>query len=271
MKMKNAIFLLFTVLLTVSGAWAQNNGGGTDQSQPTILSARLSGGYGIGRARENIGTSGGDPVWWSGGQGVKMDAALDLPLVPIEVINSGADENEPERFSVVGLELELASGYHISDGTKFTTSSNQTLTKKYTYVPVTLGFNVRTSFGAGLPSVYIGAGGGIYWNAIYADDGSVPSTSTTIHNEYTPPIPFVLYGQMGLEIPLMYSSDDGNSLIDLFVQARLSEVTNYIYDYKSTVSTPTSTATTVVTISNIGRAEPASNVAFTLGIKFNIY
>jgi len=273
MKMKNAIVILFALMLTGSGAWAQDNGGGSDQSQATILSMRLSAGYGIGRARENLGSNGSDVVWWSAGQGVKTDVALDLPLLPVEVINTGADENEPERFSVVGLELELGSGYHVSTGGQFNTNingNNVSLTKTYTYVPVTIGFNVRASFGAGLPSVYIGAGGGTHWKAIYEDNGSVASTSQSIHNEYNPPLPFELYGQLGLEIPLMYSPDDGNSLIDLFVQARLSEATNYIYTYTQTISTPTSTTSSVRSVGT-GYGESASNVAFALGIKFNIY
>jgi hypothetical protein len=267
MKIQQSIFIIL-MLLFAGTVLAQDNGG-SDQSQATILSARLSAGYGIGRGTQNLGTNGGDPVWWSAGQGIKMDAALDLPLLPIEVINTGAEENEPERFSVVGLELELGSGYHFSTGGKFSSNGGTTV-RTYTYVPVTIGFNVRTSFGAGLPSVYIGGGGGTHWKAIYEDNTTFANSATTIRNQYDPPLPFELYGQIGLEIPLMYSPDDGNSLIDLFVQARLSEATNYIYQANVTTSTPTSTTTSVQTLGS-GRAESASNGAFTLGIKFNIY
>ncbi len=242
----------------------------TPESQATILSIKVSGGYGIGRASENLGMNGSSAVWWSAGQGEKMDAAIDIPLLPIEVINSDADENEPERFSIVGLEMEFASGYHISAGGT-TVNGAQTTTRSYTYIPITLGFNARATFGAGMPSVYIGAGGGIYLKGIYEDNTSTVNSATTIKNVYDPPVPFALYGLMGLEIPLLYSPDDGNSMLDLFVQARLSEATNYIYKYTTTTSTPSSSTTSVVTLANGGYGATASNVAFSLGIKFNIY
>jgi hypothetical protein len=272
MKMKYPI-ILFSLLMMVQSAMAQNPAGGVlspDESLPTLLSFRLAAGYGIGRARQNLGTNGTDPIWWSAGQGVKLDAALDIPLLPIEVLNTIGDENEPERFSIVGLEAELASGYHISGGGKFA-SGDETIIRTYTYVPITIGFNTRASFGAGMPSVYIGIGGGIHWAGIYEDNITVANSSTTIRRQYDPPIPFELYGQLGLEIPLLYSADDGNSMLDLFVQAKLSEVTNYIYDYRETTSTPTGYTTTVVSVSGTGVGETASNVAFTLGIKYNLY
>jgi len=242
----------------------------TDESQQTIFSIKLSGGYGIGRARNFIAFNGSDPVYWSAGQGAKMDAAIDVPLLPIEVINSDADETEPERFSIVGLEMEFASGYHISTGGT-TLTGNQTTTRTYTYIPITLGFNTRATFGAGLPSVYVGAGGGVHVNGIYEDNTTTANSSVSTKNVYDPPIPFEIYGLIGLEIPLMYSPDDGNSMFDLFVQARLSEVTNYIYKYTTTTSSPTSSSTSVVTVSNGGFGSSASNVAFSLGIKFNLY
>ena len=234
------------------------------------MSIKLSGGYGIGRARQNIGDNGTDAIWWSAGQGVKMDAAIDIPLLPIEVINSDADENEPERFSIVGLEMEFASGYHISTGGT-TVSGNQTTTRTYTYIPITIGFNARATFGAGMPSVYIGAGGGIYLKGIYEDNTTTANSANTTKNVYDPPVPFALYGLMGLEIPLLYSPDDGNSMFDLFVQARLSEATNYIYKWTTIVSTPSSSNTSVVIAPGAGFGATASNVAFSLGIKFNIY
>jgi len=275
MNIRQTIFLLFACAIAQSG-FSQTQTGviAPEESLPTLLSFRLSAGYGIGRARENLGTNGTDAVWWSAGQGVKLDAAIDLPLLPVEIINTGADENEPERYSIVGLEAELASGYHISGGGKFSTvisNISQTTTRTYTYVPITIGFNARVSFGAGMPSVYIGAGGGIHWKAIYEDNTSIANSSTSIRREYDPPVPFELYGQMGLEIPLLYSPDDGNSMLDLFVQARLSEATNYIYDYKQTTSSPLGSTTTVVTVSGAGVGETASNVAFSLGLKYNLY
>jgi len=268
--MKIKLVLLFTMMQSV-GAFAQNPTGviAPEESLATILSFKVAAGYGIGRARENLGTNGTDAIWWSAGQGVKLDAALDIPLVPVDVVGNG-DENEPERYSVIGLEAELASGYHISGGGKFS-NGNQTTQKTYTYIPITIGFNTRASFGAGMPSVYIGAGGGIYWKAIYEDNITTANSSVTIRNQYDPPLPFVLYGQMGLEIPLLYSPDDGNSMFDLFVKAKLSEVTNYLYDYKQPTSSPAGSSTAVRTLSNSGFGETASNVAFTLGLKFNLY
>ncbi|MEI8135248.1 MAG: hypothetical protein WCH46_09295 [bacterium] len=270
MNKKYAILLIASTLLPLSKLAAQTNGGATDQSQATILSARLSTGFGIGRARESLGANGSDAVWWSTGQGMKLDAALDLPLLPVEMLNSGGDENDAERNSVIGIELELGSGYHFSTGGKYT-SGSQTVSRTYCYVPLTLGFNVRASFGAGSPSIYIGAGGGTHWKCIYEDNITIANSSTTILNKYDPPLPFELYGQLGLEIPLLYTPEDGNSLMDLFIQARFEEATNYIYDYESKVSTPSATSTTVVTVSGAGHGESASNVAFALGIKFNIY
>lgn len=270
--MRKYFAVLFFSALSVQALLAQNPAGviAPEESNATILSFKLAAGYGIGRARENLGTNGTDAIWWSAGQGIKLDAAMDIPLLPVDIINSSGDENEPERYSIVALEAEVASGYHISTGGTFF-SAGQTTTRSYTYIPITLGFNVRAGFGAGMPSVYIGAGGGIYWKAIYEDNTTIANSSTTIRKEYDPPLPFQLYGQMGLEIPLLYSPDEGNSMLDLFVQAKLSEVTNYIYDYKMTTSTPTGTTTSVGTVSAVGQAESASNVAFTLGIKFNIY
>ena len=239
-------------------------------SLPTIMSIKASAGYGIGRARENYGFNGSDAIWWSAGQGVKMDAAIDIPLLPIDVINADALDNEPERFSMVGLEMEFASGYHISSGGT-TVSGSQTTTRSYTYIPITIGFNARATFGAGMPSVYIGAGGGLYLKGIYEENISTSNSATTTKNVYDPPVPFALYGQMGLEIPLLYSPDDGNSMLDLFVQARLSEATNYIYKYTSTTSSPSFSSTVVNTVPSGGLGHTASNVAFSLGIKFNLY
>jgi hypothetical protein len=271
MKMKYTIFLFFMFALANSTLLAQSQGGvlsPEEQSLPTLLSIRLSGGYGIARGSENIGTNGSNPIWWSAGQGVKMDLAIDIPLLPIEVINSDPDENEPEKFSIVGLEAEFGSGYHISSGGT-TSDGFQTVSRTYTYVPVTFGFNARATFGAGMPSVYIGGGGGVDLKAIYEDNITFVSSATTKKNIYDPPLPFELYGQMGLEIPLLYSPDDGNSMLDFFAQARLTEVTNYLYTYTQTTTTPTSNSSIV--LGNNRFDHPASNVAFTIGIKYNLY
>lgn len=276
MKMKYVLAILLfssSVVLLHSESKAQTGDviNPTDnESLPTIMSIKLSGGFGIGRARENYGFNGSDAIWWSAGQGVKMDAAIDIPLLPIEVINSDAMDNEPERFSIVGLELEFASGYHISVGGT-TVSGSQTSSWTYTYVPITIGFNARATFGAGMPSVYIGAGGGLYLKGIYEQNISTANSAVSTKNVYDPPVPFALYGLMGLEIPLLYSPDDGNSLLDLFVQARLSEATNYIYKYTSTTTTPSSSSSIVNTVPGGGFGHTASNAAFSLGIKFNIY
>ncbi|MFI5264980.1 MAG: hypothetical protein ACHQM6_10735, partial [Candidatus Kapaibacterium sp.] len=237
MKTKRlAAILLFSLSLVMFHSEVRAQGDilqpGDNESLPTILSIKVSGGYGFGRATQNLGTNGTSAIWWSAGQGEKMDAAIDIPLLPIEVINSDADENEPEKFSIVGLEMEFASGYHISEGGA-TTTGNQTTTRKYTYIPITIGFNARATLGAGMPSVYVGAGGGIYLKGIYEDNIGTANSATTTKLAYDPPVPFALYGLMGIEIPLLYSPDDGNSMLDLFVQAKLSEVTNYIYKYTS--------------------------------------
>ena len=268
------IFLSLIIAASISqNAAAQERGDvinpAVDEPLQTFFSVKLSGGYGIGRARQLSGYSGSDPVYWSAGQGVKMDIAFDIPLLPIEVINSDGEEFGPERSPYVGLELEAASGYHLSTGgtTVETSGSSFTTTKRsHTYIPITLGLNTRASFGPGLPSVYIGAGGGIHIKAIYEDNVSYSNSSLTLTRSYDPPLPFELYGALGMEIPLMYSPEDGNSFIDLFGQIRLTEATNYIYKYTQTYSTG---ASSVIQLS--GDARTASNVAFNLGIKINLY
>lgn len=235
----------------------------------TMFSVKLSGGYAMGRARQIVGFDGGDAVYWSAGQGVKTDVAFDMPILPIEMINNDGEEYGPERIPYVGLELELGTGYHISTGG---TSSDvvpggvMTTTRSHTYVPITLGLNARASFGPGLPSVYIGAGGGLHLKAVYEDHVSYSNSTVTEIRRYDPPLPFELYGAMGMEFPLMYSADDGNSLVDLFAQVRLTEATNYIYQY---TDEPSNGPATVVKI--LGDARSASNVAFNLGVKINLY
>jgi hypothetical protein len=198
-----------------------------------------------------------------------MDLAFDIPLLPVDVINSDGDEFGPEKIPYVGLELEFGTGYHLSTGgTTVETSGNSFTTTKrsHTYVPITLGLNGRVSFGPGLPSVYLGAGGGVHIKAIYEDNVSYSNSTLTLNRAYNPPLPFELYGALGMEIPLMYSPEDGNSLVDLFGQIRLTEATNYIYNYTQTYSNGGSSV-----IQLQGDARTASNVAFNLGIKINLY
>ncbi len=272
--MKSRLLLAAIVLIAAfaTKAAAQEPGDLIDpnQSLPTILSVKISGGYGIGRARQLYGFNGSDPVYWSTGQGAKLDMAFDIPLLPVEVLNT--DENAgPERIPYVALELEAATGYHISVGGN--TSEQQSdggiksVQPTHTYIPITLGLNARASFGAGLPSVYIGAGGGVHIKGIYEDSVTYSNSPTKYVLTYDPPIPFELYGVLGMEIPLLYSAEDGNSPVDLFAQLRLSEATNYIYQYTQTSSDGTSTVVKL----NAGEARTASNVALNLGIKINIY
>lgn len=276
MTIRTPKFVLAALLLAAMSvtAAAQEQGDviePTDNAEPlyTMFSIKLSGGYGLGRARQIVGFNGGDAVYYSAGQGVKMDLAFDLPLLPIEMINSDGENYGPEKIPYVGLELELGTGYHMSvGGTTNDQIGNGFVTTKRSasYIPITLGLNARASFGPGLPSVYLGAGGGLHLKAIYEDNISYSNSSVTDLRTYDPPLPFELYGALGMEIPLMYSADDGNSMVDLFAQARLTEVTNYIYQF---TDSPSNGPSSVVKLR--GDARPGSNVAFNLGIKINLY
>ena len=276
MAMTNRVisFAAAMIVASASIANAQESGDvinpAPEDLQPTIFSIKLSGGYGIGRARQYYGLNGSDQVFWSTGQGVKMDLAIDIPILPVEMINSEGEEYGPDKIPVVGLELEAASGYHISTGgTTVETASGggfTTTKRSNTYIPITLGLNARASFGPGLPSVYIGAGGGVHIKAIYEDDISLSNSSATSTRTYDPPLPFEIYGALGMEIPLMYSPEDGNSMVDLFGQVRLTEATNYIYQYTQTSSNGASSI-----VKYLNDARSASNVAFNIGIKINIY
>jgi hypothetical protein len=80
---------------------------------------------------------------------------------------------------------------------------------------------------------------------------------------------------MGFEIPLLYSAEDGNSMVDLFVQGRLEDVTNYIYDYRvdgsdgsQVVLRPNEDELLLHTSQS---ARSASSVSISLGFKINIY
>jgi hypothetical protein len=147
-----------------------------------------------------------------------------------------------------------------------------------------VGLNTRATFGAGLPSVYIGAGGGVYLVGIYEEDVSNPSLSPLIdmhvqHPSYTrrmnPPLPFALYGSLGVEFPLMYTPEDGNSLVDLYGELRLTEMSNDIYEYtirNSDGSIRTQDVRTDPSLQVMNQFQrSASNVALTLGFKINIY
>ena len=248
---------------------------------PTLISVRLSGGYGLGRARQLYGYNGGDGVYWSTGQGLKMNLALDIPIVPIEVVNIDSQDIGYSKTPVVALELEAATGYHLSSGgttvDPMTDGSLTTTNRTTAYVPITLGLNARSSFGAGLPSVYIGAGGGVYLVALYQEDVSNTKAPTSnFTRKMTPPLPFGLYGALGFELPVMYSPEDGNSFMDLFAEVRLTEMTSYVYNYTVTQANSGS-VTTVSTLQDpqllyLHESErSASSLAISVGIKFNIY
>ena len=261
-------------------AYAQQNGGGSQaDGLPTVFSVRASAGWGIGRSRQLYGNNGTDAVYWSTGQGIKTKLALDIPIVPIEVVNDEQDLG-PGKVPVVALELEAATGYFTSTGgttvDPLPTGGIQTTSRSTGYIPVTLGLNARSSFGPGLPSVYIGAGGGVYVVALYQENVSYAQTQlTNFTRNMNPPVPFALYGALGIELPVMYSTEDGNSFMDLYAEVRLTEMSNYIYNYQQTASNGTistvdaATDPTQLYIHELQRS--ASNVALTLGLKFNIY
>ena len=143
------------VLVSVTNLRAQEEGQQQANPLPTLFSVKVSGGYGLGRARQLYGYDASSPVWWSTGQGTKLNLAFDLPLIPVVVVDP-LDSNSV-KVPVVGLELEFASGYDLSTGG--TTNDPigggvfQTTTRNSSYIPVTLGLNVRTNFGGGAPSI----------------------------------------------------------------------------------------------------------------------
>lgn len=270
--LQRSVLLLIAVLCLGSEAMAQDDAGPVD-GYPTLFSVKVSGGYGLGRSRQLYGYNGSSEVWWSTGEGTKLNLALDLPIIPVDVVDSFAGPNA--LVPMVGLELEAATGYHLSSGgttNDLIGGSLQTTTRSTSYVPVTLGLNARSSFGAGLPSVYIGAGGGVYLIGLYEEH--VSGANSDIVRKMHPPIPFGLYGALGIELPILYDPDAGNSMIDIFGELRVTEMSNYVYDYD------------VQTSSGVERRDPmtdpsqpyprtaqrsASNVALSLGIKYNLY
>ena len=241
---------------------------------PTLMSVKTGAGWGLGRSSQLYGKNGSNDVWWSTGEGIKMNLALDLPLITVNVIDSLGSPSG--TVPVVGLELEAASGYDLSTGG--TTNdlipggAFQTTTRTSSYIPITLGLNARTNFGGGLPSVYVGAGGGIYLVGIYQEDVSYSNNpSANFSRKMHPPLPFGLYGSIGFELPLLYDPNDGNSFLDLYTEVRLTEMSAYIYDYDvpgSTIQTPQGDPT-MLYLKDPQRS--ASSVALTLGIKFNLY
>lgn len=283
MKRTKFILALFAVCIIAVSAKSQDFEEGviapSDDPLYTLFSIKLSGGYGFGRGSQLYGKTGSEDEYWSAGEGVKMDMGLVVPLLPIDVVNLDGEEFGPERFPVVGLEMELASGYHISTGG---TTNDQfmggtmTTKRKYTYIPITLGFNARATLGAGMPSIFVGAGGGINIHGIYEDQVSFSTfTTTTYTRKYDPPIPFTMYGVLGFEIPLLYSAEDGNSMVDLFVQGRLEDATNYIYDYRvdgsdgsQEVVRPSDDEALLYVKES---ARSASSASISLGFKINIY
>jgi hypothetical protein len=246
-----------------------------EQGYPTLVSFKIGGGWGIGRSRQLYGMNGQSEVWWSTGEGAKINLALDLPFVPIEVVNPDSLDFGLSTTPLVGLELEAATGYHLSTGgtTNDAISNNVFVTTKRTtaYVPVTLGLNARSSFGAGMPSVYVGVGGGVWLVAIYEEAVS-NSSGNTFTRKMDPPLPFGLYGSLGFEVPLAYFPEDGNSMLDMFGELRLTEMSNYVYEYQvSGSSTPLDPRTDASQLYMRQAQRSASSVALTLGFKVNIY
>jgi hypothetical protein len=275
-KIRSSALALLATIAFVSNAFAQDDAAPLG-SLPTLFSVKVSGGWGIGRSRQMYGLNGTSEVWWSTGQGAKMNLALALPIIPIDVVDSMGSNTG--IVPVVGLELEAGTGYHLSTGG--TTNEGigggfQATTRTTAYIPVTLGLNARTSFGGGLPSVYIGAGGGIYLVGIYEENVSYSSSTNGFTRKMHPPLPFGLYGALGFELPLMYDPDDANSMFDLFAEIRMTEMSAYIYDYNVVNSETSSTASTSLqtdpTVTHLRDAQrSASNVSLSLGFKFNLY
>ncbi len=284
MRKNLSITSLALLLLLGVGSLRAQEGGITlpesDEPLSTLFSIKLSGGYGLSRASSLYGMNGTDPVYWSAGQGAKMDLGLVLPLLPVDIMNVDGEEfGEPTRYPVVGLEMEFASGYQISvGGTTNDILPSGALMKterSYSAVPITLGFNARAALGAGLPSVFIGAGGGLNIKAVYEDHVSFSNTSTTYTRKYDPPIPLVLYAVIGFEIPLLYSPDDGNSAVDLFGQLKLTEGTYYIYDYTVTGSDGSQSVVRAgddqFLLYTKQDSRSISNASMSLGFKINLY
>jgi hypothetical protein len=279
--MKRFILAIVALLLIElpSKTFAQDEGEEffPEQGYPTLVSMKLGSGWGIGRSRQLYGFNGSSEVWWSTGEGVKINLALDLPIVPIDVVNPDSLDFGLSSTPLVGLELEAGTGYHLSTGgtTNDAISNSVFVTTKRTtaYVPVTLGLNARSSFGAGMPSVYVGVGGGIWLVAIYEEEVT-NSSGTSFKRKMDPPVPFGLYGALGFEIPLAFFPEDGNSLVDFYGELRLTEMSNYVYEYQVADASGTRTIDVRSDANQLylqNEQRSASNVALTLGFKVNIY
>lgn len=268
--------IVLSALAFANQLYAQDADQGTGEL-PTLFSVKASAGWGVGRARQLYGFDGTSEVWWSTGQGVKLNLALDLPILPIDEVDSAGSNSG--IVPVVGLELEAASGYDLSTGGTTNdptgTGAFQTTTRNATYIPVTLGLNARSNFGGGLPSVYIGAGGGVWIVGDYSENVSFSNDPTaSFKRQMHPPIPFGLYGAIGFEMPMMYDPNDANSMFDLFAEIRLTEMTAYIYDYDvsgSQSSTSLDPLKDPTMLYPKDYARSASNVALSVGFKFNLY
>jgi hypothetical protein len=292
MRIAHRYWLLASLLLALganalsalapAGAFAQDvfDDAAPLEGLPTVISVKMGAGWGIGRARQLYGYNGTSEVYWSTGEGVKLNLALDIPIMPIEVVNTDSFDVGLAKTPIVALELEAGTGYHISTGgttnDPLPNGSFQSTKRTTGFVPITLGLNARSSFGAGMPSVYVGAGGGVYLVALYQEQVSNSlSPDNSFTRMVTPPLPFGLYGAIGLEFPLAYSPDDGNSFFDLYTELRLTEMSSYVYSYQ--VVDKNGGTTTVspkldpdqLYLKDYQRS--ASSVALTVGIKFNIY
>ncbi len=271
------IFSIASLIALASGTNAQAQDDQQLGDLPTLFSVKASAGYGLGRATQLYGYDGNSAVYWSTGQGVKLNLALDLPILPIDVVDSLGSNSG--TVPVVGLELEAASGFDMSTGgttnDPVSFGGIQTTTRTTSYIPVTLGLNVRSNFGGGLPSIYIGAGGGVWIVGAYQEDVSFSQdASGGFTRKMTPPIPFGLYGAIGFELPLMYDPDAGNSMFDLFAEVRLTEMTSYVYNYDVVQNGQTRSENPLFDQSLLypkDQSRSASNVALSLGFKFNLY
>ncbi len=275
--MRRIALFTFALALTATSALHAQDADQPTGELPTLFSVKASAGYGLGRATQLYGFDGNSQVWWSTGQGAKLNLALDLPILPIDMVDSLGSSSG--TVPVVGLELEAASGYDLSTGG--TTNDQlgngviQTTTRTSSFIPVTLGLNVRSNFGGGLPSVYIGVGGGVWIVGDYEEDVSYSdNSSASFTRKMNPPIPFGLYGALGFEMPLMYDPDAGNSMFDIFAEVRLTEMTTYIYNYDVNGGGQPSTnspLTDPTVLYPKDESRSASNVALSLGFKFNLY
>src|SRR5581483_4509437 len=111
------VIALLVLILTSAESYAQDV---TDDAPleglPTLVSIKSGAGWGIGRSRQEYGFNGSSPVYWSTGEGVKLNLAIDLPLLPIEVVNDDSLDFGVSKSPLVALEMEAATGYHLSTG-----------------------------------------------------------------------------------------------------------------------------------------------------------